>query len=115
MSDFQNNKEKELDAQYKQARSKMVNAIDANDYDEAIVMFKKLGSYRDAEELISTCRKRKEKLSEKRTTTEEDWNVKYKELKFKKIKNIGLIVGVAILWAVALIILFTGGPSTPTM
>ncbi|MBE6687100.1 MAG: hypothetical protein E7591_07695 [Ruminococcaceae bacterium] len=114
MSDHKKINEKE-DLLYKEARSKMVNAIDGADYDEAIVMFKKLGSYRDSEELISVCRRKKEKLGEKLSTENVDWNLKYKELRFKKIKNIGLIILGAVLWAVVLILLFTGGPSTPTM
>lgn len=116
MSEIQNSKIAEkTEIKYKEARSKMVNAIDESDYDQAMLMFESLGDYRDSYELIGICRKRKEKLGERQVEKSEDWNIKYKELRFKKIKNIGLIVAVAVLWAVALIILFTGGPSTPTM
>ncbi|MBR5515509.1 MAG: hypothetical protein IKU52_04830 [Clostridia bacterium] len=115
MSEYQKTKDKDNEALYKQARSKMVYAVNEDDYDEAVIMFKKLGDYRDSEALVSRCRKEKAALCEKRNTENVDWNLKYKELRFKKIKNIGLIVGVALLWAAALIILFTGGPSTPTM
>ena len=115
MSDFENRREAELDKRYREAREIMVTAIVPTDYDQAILIFKAIEGYRDSSELIQICRKRKDELSAKQSEDKTDWNLKYKELKFKKIKNIGLVIGIVVLWVAALIILFTTGPSTPTM
>ena len=122
MSEIQNNKElQKNEIKYKEARAKMVNAIDVSDYDEAILMFKSLGDYRDSYELIGTCRKRKEKMIQDNNESNRLYNSKYQEIKYGGIKAkastiILIVIGVAWLAfiAAALLGLFSGS-STPTM
>ena len=122
MSEIQNSKElQKNEIKYKEARAKMVNAIDVSDYDEAILIFKSLGDYRDSYELIGTCRKRKEKMIQDNNESNRLYNSKYQEIKYGGIKAkastiVLIVIGVAWLAfiAAALLGLFSGS-STPTM
>ena len=107
--------DKQREEYYLEARSRMINAFEESDYDDAIELFELLCGYRDSLKLIDICKKRRADMVVKHEAENVDWNEKFVQGKKDKRKDWISMTAVLVVIIIGLIILFSSGGETPTL